>query len=108
MCGIAGIYTAHLPDNDLRATLERVGPSVHRGPGAGGVVTFDQPRGGLATMRLSSVGLEHGDQPMPGEDSTVVALLNSETCNHPELRIRLLARGHHFRGYSGTGTEGAW
>jgi len=65
-------------------------------------VLLSEPPGGLAVRRLSIVDLEHGSQPMPNEDSTVLALLNGEIYNHRLLRDTLAGRGHHFRGDSDT------
>lgn len=103
MCGIAGIFNADLSPTEIQTALVRMQRSLlHRGPDEGGIAVLCEPPGGLAVRRLSIVDLQHGSQPVPNEDSTVLALLNGEIYNHRVLRDMLLARGHHFRGDSDT------
>jgi asparagine synthase (glutamine-hydrolysing) len=103
MCGIAGIFNADLSPTEIQTALARMERSLlHRGPDEGGIAVLSEPRGGLAVRRLSIVDLQHGSQPMPNEDSTVLALLNGEIYNHRALRDMLVARRHQFRGDSDT------
>ena len=103
MCGIAGIFNADLSPTEIQTALLRMQRSLlHRGPDEAGIAVLGEPPGGLAVRRLSIVDLQHGSQPVPNEDSTVLALLNGEIYNHRVLRDMLLARGHHFRGESDT------
>jgi asparagine synthase (glutamine-hydrolysing) len=96
MCGIAGMI--HLsgrlepPAGTLRAMADSL---FHRGPDEHGYYTG---RGiGLASRRLQIVGLRDGRQPISNEDQTIQVVFNGELFDHPELRYRLEARGHHFR-----------
>ena len=83
MCGICGIATTHgAADVDaLRAMSDLL---VHRGPDSAG----EHVDGGvaLAARRLSIIDLEHGDQPIPNEDGSVVLVCNGEIFNYKELR----------------------
>jgi asparagine synthase (glutamine-hydrolysing) len=56
---------------------------------------------GLVHTRLSILDLSPaGAQPIANEDETIWAVFNGEIYNHKELRHRLEARGHVFKGYS--------
>jgi asparagine synthase (glutamine-hydrolysing) len=73
----------------------------HRGPDEQGVHLG--PDGlAIGARRLSVVDLEQGSQPRANEDETVWVACNGEIYNHPEIRERLLARGHSLRGRSDT------
>lgn len=96
MCGIAGIA-------DLRAEREIELPSLlrmaaaieHRGPDELGFLT--EPGIGLASRRLSIVGLRDGQQPIYNEDRSVVVVFNGELFDYVEQRQRLTQKGHFFR-----------
>jgi asparagine synthase (glutamine-hydrolysing) len=69
----------------------------HRGPDDYGE-HIDKAAGvALATRRLSVVDLAGGRQPMSNEDGSMWIVFNGEIYNAPELRRRLLARGHRFQ-----------
>jgi asparagine synthase (glutamine-hydrolysing) len=53
--------------------------------------------------RLSIIDLSTGQQPLHNEDRSVWVVFNGEIYNFPELRNRLMARGHRF--YTRTDTE---
>lgn len=101
MCGIAGIV-------DLRGqrpidpfALRRMASAiVHRGPDEEGF--FVEPGLGLASRRLSIVGLADGQQPMFNESGSVVVVFNGELFEYPELKAELAGRGHEFRTHSDT------
>jgi asparagine synthase (glutamine-hydrolysing) len=67
---------------------------VHRGPDQDGMVHW--PGIGLASRRLSVVGLHDGRQPMRNAAQTVWVVFNGELFDYPELRGQLEARGHAF------------
>src|SRR3954471_23833268 len=96
MCGIAGAIDLTdrrpLPPR-LLATLAQA--LVHRGPDEDGFL--EQPGLGLASRRLSIVGLADGRQPIFNEDRSVAVVYNGELFDYPEMRDRLRGRGHHFR-----------
>jgi asparagine synthase (glutamine-hydrolysing) len=51
---------------------------------------------------LSIIDLSAGAQPMANEDETIWIVFNGEIYNFPELRDRLLSKGHVFRSRSDT------
>jgi len=101
MCGIAGMINltdrAPVPAGSLRGMAERI---VHRGPDEDGF--FERPGLGLASRRLSIVGLHDGRQPISNEDRNVHVVFNGEFFNYPEAKARLESRGHRFRTHCDT------
>lgn len=91
MCGIAGIIsTRHRAA--IRPMTEAL---VHRGPDGDGY--FDDGRIALGHRRLSIIDVEGGAQPISNETDDLYLVCNGEIYNSPELRTRLLARGHRFK-----------
>jgi len=100
MCGIAGIINYHSPEE--KSLLKKMTEFLrHRGPDASGI--YAQGPAGLAHTRLSILDLNTGDQPIHNEDKTIWIVFNGEIFNYPELRTRLLEKGHTF--YTKTDTE---
>src|SRR6266545_1716348 len=101
MCGIAGLADLTgkrpVPAEALRAMQEAL---VHRGPDEAGLLV--RPGLGLASRRLSIVGLADGQQPMTNEDGNVVVVYNGELFDYPEARADLEAHGHRFRTHCDT------
>jgi asparagine synthase (glutamine-hydrolysing) len=95
MCGIAGMVDLAGERTPSRPLLERMaGTIIHRGPDEEG---FHIGQGvGLASRRLSIVGLADGRQPITNEDGSIVVVFNGEIFDYPELRSRLEGRGHRF------------
>src|SRR5438105_5170099 len=95
MCGIAGMFDLTsrrpLPAGALAAMA---GAIVHRGPDEDGFLFL--PGLGLASRRLSIVGLADGRQPIANEDQTVTVVFNGELFDYPERRVGLEKRGHRF------------
>jgi len=94
MCGICGI---NWPDKDL---VKKMNNSIgHRGPDQDGI--FCDEHVSLGHRRLSIIDLsEQGRQPMFNEDNSLCLIFNGEIYNYLELKERLLAKGHTFRGNS--------
>jgi asparagine synthase (glutamine-hydrolysing) len=95
MCGIAGAVDLSgggiVPADVVRAMAEAL---RHRGPDEDG---FLHEHGlGLASRRLSIVGLADGRQPIRNEDGRVAVVFNGELFDYPEARAALEARGHRF------------
>jgi asparagine synthase (glutamine-hydrolysing) len=76
------------------------GALLHRGPDEGGLLL--RPGVGLASRRLSIVGIADGRQPMANEDQTVFVVFNGELFDYPEVRRDLKGRGHVFRSHCDT------
>jgi asparagine synthase (glutamine-hydrolysing) len=73
----------------MAATLRHRGPDGY-GFYAGATV-------GLAHVRLSTVDVGGGAQPLTNEDGRIIITYNGEVYNHRELRRELEGRGHTFR-----------
>jgi asparagine synthase (glutamine-hydrolysing) len=101
MCGIAGIVNltgaAAIESSALRRMADAI---VHRGPDEDGYLL--QPGLGLASRRLSIVGLADGRQPIFNEDRSVAVVFNGELFDYPERKAELQGRGHHFRTHCDT------
>lgn len=96
MCGICG--KLDLQGRGIsRALLKDMCRSlVYRGPDDEGI--HIAPPVGLAHRRLSIIDLSPaGHQPMSNEDETIWLVFNGEIFNFPELRERLLRKGHRFK-----------
>jgi asparagine synthase (glutamine-hydrolysing) len=99
MCGIAGKIDFEGPVD--RETLVRMCQVMeHRGPDSRGIHLSDGA--GIGAQRLAIIDIAHGDQPVYNEDRSVVAALNGEIYNFPELRTRLAGLGHDFRSHVDT------
>jgi asparagine synthase (glutamine-hydrolysing) len=72
----------------------------HRGPDGYGF--FVGQRVGFANVRLSTVDIAGGAQPLTNEDGQIVVTHDGEIYNHPELRRELEQKGHVFRTRSDT------
>jgi asparagine synthase (glutamine-hydrolysing) len=101
MCGIAGLVhlkgRAAVPPGVLRHMADAI---LHRGPDEDGYL--EQPGLGLASRRLSIVGLLDGRQPISNEEGSVTVVFNGELFDYPEVRADLEARGHRFRTHCDT------
>jgi asparagine synthase (glutamine-hydrolysing) len=73
---------------------------MHRGPDDEGFYFKENVAMGM--RRLSIIDLATGSQPVSNEDGSVWVVFNGEIYNFPELRRRLLARGHQFSTHSDT------
>jgi asparagine synthase (glutamine-hydrolysing) len=95
MCGIAGVINltreATVPEETLRGMAHAI---FHRGPDEDGYLARDGV--GLASRRLSIVGLLDGRQPISNEDGSVTVVFNGELFDYPELKAQLEGRGHRF------------
>ena len=101
MCGIVGVlwYGGGHADPDLVARQTHA--LRHRGPDDSGV--WSEGPVALGQRRLSIVDLSAaGHQPMPNEAGSAFVTFNGEIYNWFEIRDRLAARGHRFRGRNDT------
>jgi asparagine synthase (glutamine-hydrolysing) len=96
MCGICGvIHKDPLRPVDpgvLNGMSQRM---VHRGPDEEGLYMLGHV--GLAIRRLSIIDVDGGQQPVLGEDQSVVVVFNGEIYNYLALRRELEQNGHRFR-----------
>jgi asparagine synthase (glutamine-hydrolysing) len=90
VCGIVGL--AGFGDEALVRAMAAT--LVHRGPDGEGFFSADGVH--LGNRRLAIQDVPGGAQPMSNEDGTVVVVYNGEIYNYPELRARVLARGHRL------------
>ncbi len=101
MCGIAGIVdltgSNPVPHDAVRAMAAVL---FHRGPDEDGFLL--RPEVGLASRRLSIVGLADGRQPIFNEDRSVAVVYNGELFDYPEARAELESRGHRFATHTDT------
>jgi asparagine synthase (glutamine-hydrolysing) len=100
MCGIAGSVSFGEGEPEQEAVRAMCETMRHRGPNARGIRT--EPGVALGMQRLSIIDVAGGDQPIANEDDTVLVVMNGEIYNFPELRERLVARGHMFSSHSDT------
>jgi asparagine synthase (glutamine-hydrolysing) len=95
MCGIAGVLDLAarrmVPEQTLKMMAQAL---IHRGPDEEGY--FRSPGVGLASRRLSIVGLADGQQPIANEGRSVFVVFNGELFDYIEQRAELQARGHRF------------
>src|SRR4051794_36789628 len=93
MCGIAGIvdFSSGAEAGLVEQMCDRI---VHRGPDARGIHSAREAA--LGSQRLAIIDVAGGDQPLYSEDRQIAAVVNGEIYNYPELRERLIARGHRF------------
>ncbi|MFL6520325.1 MAG: asparagine synthase (glutamine-hydrolyzing) [Chthoniobacterales bacterium] len=95
MCGIAGMIDLVGQRPVPEGTVQRMSRALlHRGPDEEGFLI--RPGLGLASRRLSIVGLADGQQPIFNEDRNVVVVFNGELFDYVERRDELRARGHRF------------
>jgi asparagine synthase (glutamine-hydrolysing) len=101
MCGIAGLMHVTGPATVPQGVLRNMADAIfHRGPDEDGFLV--QPGLGLASRRLSIIGLLDGRQPISNEDESVTVVFNGELFDYPEVRADLEARGHRFRTHCDT------
>ncbi len=96
MCGIVGVV--HLDGQrvvDQRLLAKMARTIIHRGPDDEGF--FCEGAVGFGARRLSIVDVVGGHQPLSNEDGSVWIAFNGEIYNHPELRSKLIDRGHRYR-----------
>jgi len=92
MCGIVG-----LADKSSLDFISRMNDLLHhRGPDDYGEFRDNDNGIALAMKRLSIIDLDGGKQPMTNEDKSLWVVCNGEIYNSPELRERLINKGHKF------------
>lgn len=101
MCGIAGAFGPHKPDQDrIGRTLSLM---AKRGPDGNGTFQYDGPRNSITLLhtRLAILDLDpRADQPFQADD--IALSFNGEIYNYLELKSQLENAGHKFRTKSDT------
>src|ERR1700730_16860516 len=103
MCGIVGILLAPRRADPRRlVAVDAMATTLsHRGPDGGGVCIDRDAGVALGHRRLPIVDLtDAGHQPMLSHGNSLVMTFNGEVYNFAELRPKLEALGHRFRGHS--------
>jgi asparagine synthase (glutamine-hydrolysing) len=101
MCGIAGLIDLTGKRQPDPAAVQSMADALwHRGPDDDGYLL--RPGLGLASRRLSIVGLGDGRQPIFNEDGTIAVVFNGELFDYPERKAALQAKGHVFRTHTDT------
>ena len=95
MSGMAGIARRY-PTGVAVESLGRMAAAIrHRGPDGYGFYAGESV--GFAHVRLCTIDIAGGAQPLTNEDGQIVITYNGEVYNHRELRLELEGRGHFFR-----------
>lgn len=101
MCGICGVYAydqrLEINPSILKQMCDTI---IHRGPDDDGY--YHNGSVSLGSRRLSIIDLQYGRQPMTNEDQSIWLVYNGEIYNYPDLRARLIAKGHTIRTQSDT------
>ena len=99
MCGICGLITPNVIDDDSLSLVRRMSKLLkHRGPDSEGLLAIKHVV--LAMRRLSIIDLSGGAQPLFSETGDISVVCNGEIYNHRELRRELESQGHVFRSHS--------
>ncbi len=102
MCGICGIYNFSQNVPFLKDQIKKMCQTlIHRGPDDEGYYFDDKVA--LGMRRLAIIDLVTGHQPIHNENKTIWVILNGEIYNFPELRKKLIEKGHKF--YTNSDTE---
>ncbi len=97
MCGVVAVLGGN-PRTAEAAVDAGLRALAHRGPDGLGTWTSTGPRTvALGHVRLATVALEDGAQPITNERADVVATCSGELYDYEETRRDLEARGHRFR-----------
>ncbi len=100
MCGICGIYNFSGEKVDSRILKEMTASLHHRGPDDHGFYINENI--GFGHRRLTIIDIHTGKQPIFSEDRQYAIIYNGEIYNYPELRKKLIDRGHKFSTKSDT------
>ena len=104
MCGIAGIISKSLRDDELRTNANFLASSLnHRGPDNRGF--YIRPEEGVALVhaRLSVIDTSSfGNQPMKSKCGRFIIIFNGEIYNFREIREQLEKLNYKFLGTSDT------
>ena len=102
MCGIAGIYNYHSPNEpSLELSIKKMLSVIrHRGPDESGMYLGKNL--GIGSVRLSIIDLASGQQPMSDESGNYWIVYNGEIFNYEELRNDIEKKGIRLKTQSDT------
>jgi asparagine synthase (glutamine-hydrolysing) len=96
MCGFAAAYSSSAPIP--RPSMEKaLGAIRHRGPDAYQIWASPDGRATLGHVRLSTVDIPTGHQPIANEDGSLQIVVNGEFYGYRRFQSELEARGHRLR-----------
>ena len=98
MCGVCGVVNINNHPVDPQVIAAMMKRLAHRGPDDEGM--WHHQNVGIGFRRLSILDLSGGHQPMSGEDSNIVSVVNGEIYNYRDLRRMLEEKGHRFKSQS--------
>ena len=97
MCGICGFTGKHeemFAHNVLSGMMQTM---AHRGPDGEG--SYYGEGIALGFRRLAIIDLKDGGQPFFNETGNIVSICNGEIYNYPELRKKLIGKGHRLNSH---------
>ena len=102
MCGIAGIYNYHSPEEPSQEQSIRKMLSIirHRGPDESGIYLGGNMS--IGSVRLSIIDIASGQQPMCDESGNYWIVYNGEIFNYEELRHDIEKKGIRLKTQSDT------
>ena len=101
VCGLCGVHAPLGVTEGDRAHVAAMAEALaHRGPDDAG--EWSDAHAALGHRRLTVIDAHGGRQPMVSDDGRVALVYNGEAYNFADLRRRLAARGHRFRGTGDT------
>lgn len=105
MCGISGVFTQHLTDNQEKLIQEITQNQYYRGPDYQAIekIILTSTSTLLAHNRLSIIDLSNlANQPMWDNTNRYCITYNGEIYNYLELRVELQNLGYTFKSQSDT------
>ena len=102
MCGIAGIFNYHSPNEPSTEQNIRKMLSVirHRGPDESGIYLGNNI--GMGSVRLSIIDIKSGQQPLSDESGNYWIVYNGEIFNYKELRNEIEKKGIRLKTHCDT------
>lgn len=102
MCGIAGIFNYHSPNEpSLEQNIGKMLSVIrHRGPDESGMYLGKDI--GMGSVRLSIIDLQSGQQPISDESGNYWIVYNGEIFNYKELRNEIEKKGIRLKTHCDT------
>ena len=95
MCGILACFSKKMiSKHDFTDALFKM---QHRGPDDYGLWYSEKDSVWLGHVRLSTIGLANGKQPLIDADNKIIAIVNGEFYDYKSIRSELVAKGYIFK-----------